>query len=323
MLLLLTILLVVGAAVMLLVGLIAKSNPFIYVSIAMSLGAAATLVVLTTLSKRRLRAAPSAAGPAPLADEPTAVMATPVGAMTGATAGFDIGGADVGGVDGDLEFPIEDYDELRVNEILPLLAELEADELELVRERESSTKARASVLGRVDALLEELGGAPDDEDRDAGDEVPPGGVADTVDVAAARVAQNQAAAGTFPIADYDELDEDEILGLLDELEPDELDEVFEREERGTNRDAILDRIDEIFEERDAAAAAGAAKKAPAKKATAKKATAKKAPAKKAPAKKAASATKKAGAKKAPAKKAATAAKKATAKKAPAKKAARR
>ena len=44
--------------------------------------------------------------------------------------------------DEDPIFPIEDYDELLVSEILPLLPELDADELHEVREREESGKGR-------------------------------------------------------------------------------------------------------------------------------------------------------------------------------------
>jgi hypothetical protein len=50
-------------------------------------------------------------------------------------------------------FPIEDYDDLRVAEILPLLPQLEADELEDVRDREVNTKARATIVAKIDELL--------------------------------------------------------------------------------------------------------------------------------------------------------------------------
>ena len=50
-------------------------------------------------------------------------------------------------------FPIEDYDDLRVAEILPLLPQLEPDELEDVRDREHNTKARATIIARIDELL--------------------------------------------------------------------------------------------------------------------------------------------------------------------------
>ena len=50
-------------------------------------------------------------------------------------------------------FPIEDYDDLRVAEILPLLPQLEGDELEDVRDREVNTKARATIVAKIDELL--------------------------------------------------------------------------------------------------------------------------------------------------------------------------
>src|SRR5207237_10860174 len=53
----------------------------------------------------------------------------------------------------DLEFPIADYDELRVAEILPLLEELEPDEIEVVRDREQSGRNRAVVLRKLDELI--------------------------------------------------------------------------------------------------------------------------------------------------------------------------
>jgi hypothetical protein len=50
-------------------------------------------------------------------------------------------------------FPIEDYDELRVAEIVPLLPELDPDELEEVRDREVAGRNRASIVARIDELL--------------------------------------------------------------------------------------------------------------------------------------------------------------------------
>jgi len=50
-------------------------------------------------------------------------------------------------------FPIADYDKLRVAEILPLLPELEPDELELVAERERAGANRTTVLTKINRLL--------------------------------------------------------------------------------------------------------------------------------------------------------------------------
>ncbi|MGH9121300.1 MAG: hypothetical protein ACRDYC_05040, partial [Acidimicrobiales bacterium] len=57
-------------------------------------------------------------------------------------------------------FPIEDYDDLRVGEILPLLPELDAAELAEVRDREAAGKDRGLILRRIDSLLSERGVAP-------------------------------------------------------------------------------------------------------------------------------------------------------------------
>ena len=59
-------------------------------------------------------------------------------------------------------FPIEDYDDLRVNEIMPLLPELYDDELEMVAERERDGANRATILNRIAELLgeEEPAAAP-------------------------------------------------------------------------------------------------------------------------------------------------------------------
>ena len=196
------------------------------------------------------------------------------------------------------DFPIDAYDDLRVSEILPLLDELDDAELVVVRRREDSGRARATVLSRIDDLLI---------------------VAAEEDAAPADATVSMSAIDDdSPIEDYDDLRVSEILPLLTELDGVELADVRRRESAGRARAMILNRIDEL-----SGGVAAAAKKAPAKKAGAKKAPAKKAVAKKAPATKAAAAkkapAKKAAAKKAPAKKAAVA-KKAPAKKAAAKKA---
>jgi hypothetical protein len=167
--------------------------------------------------------------------------------------------APAGGQDGDGPFPIADYDDLRVAEILPLLSELDADELDRVREREGGGKGRATILARIDELAV------------------PGAVVSTVAVPAEVDAE-------FPIADYDELRVAEILPLLSELDADELEVVADREERGANRQTILSRVDTLLETIDSAAlvaqssaappaAAVSPSKAPARKAGAAKASA--------------------------------------------------
>ena len=50
-------------------------------------------------------------------------------------------------------FPIADYDDLRLTEVLPLLPKLEPAELEMVRQRELQGERRATLLNRIDALI--------------------------------------------------------------------------------------------------------------------------------------------------------------------------
>ena len=56
--------------------------------------------------------------------------------------------------------PIADYDELGVAEILPLLDELDDDELETVAEYEERTKNRQTIIQAIDAIFEEPAPAP-------------------------------------------------------------------------------------------------------------------------------------------------------------------
>jgi hypothetical protein len=167
----------------------------------------------------------------------------------------------------DLEFPIADYDELRVAEILPLLEELEPDEIEVVRDREVAGRNRAVVLRK----LEELGGgvpAPAAGRRPAAPAVngtrqrptverpavePPadGGYED--EDAGYESAEEDFAQGgrgashvDFPIADYDDLRLTEILPLLPQLEPVELEMVRQRELEGERRATLLNRIDALI-----------------------------------------------------------------------------
>lgn len=333
MLLLLTIALVLVGAVALVIGFVNDAMFPIYLSIACSLLAAVVLVVFSRLSKARLE---PAGAPAAIVDEPTGPLL--VGRETTR----------------DADFPIPDYEERRVAEIVPLLSDLDRDELELVRAHEAEGRNRTTVIRRIDDLIAESDGAAVDEEEPAEeDEALVGAAAsfgrdeqDDLDEDFDEADEEDADVepDLFPIADYDELSVEEILPLLDELTLDELEEVGDREADGQNRAAILDRVDQLLDEGEAAEAAApkkaaatkaAPQKATAKKAATKKATAKKATTKKAPAKKAAAtgtkstakkaaASKKASAKKSPAKKSA-ATKKATgsksaAKKAPAKRA---
>ena len=335
MLLLLTIGLVLVGAVALVIGFVSSSQLPIFISIACSIGAGVVLTLFSRMSRRAAAPLAAGAGPAPLVEPTTALPDLDEVAGDGElvrTQAIPVATA------GD-EFPIEEYDDLLVSEILPLLAELDLDELDLVREREEAGKNRSSILKRIDQLVEELEGEPVavaagslDDPADDIDDAELDAVAGTL----ADTAREDAGLG---IANYDSLTVADILAQLDDLSDEELDEIAEYEERHANRRTIINAIDAMFEEgpvdapapvapvKKTAVKKAAATKAPAKKAAATKATAKKAATKAAPAKKAAATkatAKKAATKAAPAKKAAATkatAKKAATKAAPAKKAA--
>ncbi len=249
-LLLLTIGLVVVGAIALVFGFVQDSPGPIYISIACSVLAGVVLFVFSRMSRQPAGAAAGSSGATPSpsfsaeeAGEPTqAIAATPAAGEW----------SDEG------EFPIADYDELLVTEIVPLLSELELDELDLVREREQSGKARSSILRRVDALIAEREAEAPAEDE-IGDDLAVAGALD--DVAGDDDDE------LFPIEDYDDLRVNEIVPLLPELYDDELEVVAERERQGANRATILNRIEELLSESEEPAPA------PVKKTAAKKATA--------------------------------------------------
>ena len=294
-------LLVLAAAVTLVIGLLNSGLGLIYVSIACSV-AAGIVLALAVVRSRPERAAAPAAGTERLRaledEEAPAVTVVPSrGRRRGAEPEPQEEEEVAAGSDGEGVFPIADYDDLKVGEIVSLLPELDEDELDMVRDREEAGKNRSTILTRVEALS---GAAPAAASRggdwgswDRGDDEEPEEDEDLF------VADEE---GIFPIADYDDLKAAEVVSLLPELDDDELEQVRDREERTGGRATVLNRIDQLLGVEPAPA-----KKAPAKK----KAAAKKAPAKK-----------KAAAKKAPAKKKA-AAKKATAKKSTAKKTAKK
>jgi hypothetical protein len=308
-LLLVAIALVLIGVVTLIVGIFSDTLFWVFISIGSTVLAGVVLYVLYRLGRRQAVPAPvSAPAPAPAITEPTPVVPVataadvrepePVLVGAGAGAGSEYAPSES---DGDYDFPIAEYDELRVAEILPLLPELDAEELRTVRAREESGKARATILARIDDLAVS---------------------APAAFAPAAAPASSGTATATLPIAGYDDLKVAEILPRIRRLNADELEDVAGYEESHGNRQTILNLIDSRLEALEGRAPAPAAKKAPAKKAAATTTKAKKAPAKKAAAK-ATKAPAKAAAK-APAKKAATKAAKAPAKaatKAPAKKAA--
>ncbi|MGI9119123.1 MAG: hypothetical protein ACR2G7_03160, partial [Acidimicrobiales bacterium] len=233
--------LVLVATVLLVLGLLTGTGlALIYLSIACSFVAAIVLLVATVF---RRPAAETAAGPSPLASrveagEPASMGYTQASAPASSEGRVDdtaqvpaaassaaytparrqpamasVGGAGpmAGGDEADNFFPIEDYDQLKVGEILPLLPELYEDELDVVEGRERDTKGRVSVLKRIDQLRR-------------------AGAAEGVADASEEQLPADDGGDLFPIEDYDELTVGEILPLLPELYDDEL-PVVEAHER--------------------------------------------------------------------------------------------
>jgi hypothetical protein len=376
---LLSIALVIGALVLLVLGLLVdKGLGLIYTSIAASVVAAIVLIVSVRLDRDRPAAvadgpsalsdavsgsdpgptsveergapfvpeptapvavapepAPAAAEPATVAPIPEAVpdsQPAPIAAADDqqwapaeppvevAATEWAATGSDDGAWADDDFFPIADYDELTVPEILPLLPQLYPEEIPLIEERERATKNRTVILDTLTDLRSEVPSAPEP--------MPPPEPA----AAAATPPPPTAAPGAledlpFPIEDYDDLTAPAIIGVLDQLEPDELAEVRAHEAAHAQRTEVLEAIDQLHAAAVEAPSTPAAvpEKAPAKKSTSKKSAAKKAAAAKAPARRTVAeqaAVEKPAAEKAPAKKAAakkTGAKRAATGKAAAKK----
>jgi len=129
-----------------------------------------------------------------------------------------------------MDFPIDRYDDLRVTEILPLLATLSADDLKMVREEEAAGKARASILSRIDGLLGRdvaggRGAAPAPAKRPA-----------------ARSSSSRAAAN-LPIDGYDNLTVPQIQARLVGLTAAELRKLRTYEQKHKNRAGVLQRIE--------------------------------------------------------------------------------
>ena len=201
-------------------------------------------------------------------------------------------------------FPIADYDKLRATELLSRLPELDRNQLEAVRDRETAGKNRFTILSRVDALLAAQEGpaweVAEDEWEAEADVVEPEAeeplvldaepleIGDEFAVveeeeweAAGEIEDDEvdelvSPADEFPIAGYESLTVGQILPRLSELDADELAQVRAREVQGRARGTILDRIDRLAAKSGTgagamampAAAARPARKAPARKAAA-------------------------------------------------------
>ena len=241
MLLLVTIGLVLIGTVSLVIGFVRNSLGPIYVSILCSVVAGVVLVLFSRMSRRQAATAAAGAGE-PAVELPEAPALSVVGAAEPEVAEEEeaTGAAEAARpgpetpLAGEPAFPITAYDELRVNEVVPLLAELDLDELDLVREHEERGKNRATLIKRIDDRIDELESAA--------------AVAPPSPPVPAAVPRSPEGAAALPIAEYDELSVTEILPLLDELDDDELETVAEYEERTKNRQTIIKRIDAIFEE---------------------------------------------------------------------------
>ena len=326
MLVLLSFALVLVATVLLVLGLLNEDGlMLIYISIGSSVAAAIVLMIALRRNKPRVEAK-KPPEPLPVAEEAPAAPVEP----TSAEATDDREWLAADWEEGDqVDFPIADYDDLTAGQILPLLPQLYADEVEVVEARERSTKSRPEILDRLAELRGDApaaaAAAPAVAPTDASSAPPAPG--------AWKYADDED--DWFPIEDYESLSAAQIRPLLGELDPEELGLVRTRELGLGRRRSLLDDIDRRLGTTSDAAPAPSKARAPAKKvapATKKpargtrKAAAparKAAPAKRAPAKKAAAAPTKAGPAKraAPTKRAAPATKKAApaARKAPAKK----
>jgi len=276
-----TILLVVIGAISLVIGFVQSSLLPIYISIGCSVLAAVVLLIFSRMTTKSQQVVTAGGGPMPLDERPARSDRTePVPAFAGTgligessseTFAPDGGfGGSMGDEPDDIDdddFPIERYDTRRVGEILPLLAELDLDELDLVREREEEGKGRATVLARIDQLIDQLeaedrqeaASRREEDEVDVDDEAdelaaPPAVARKSRTTQAVSVAALPEDDDYFPIEDYDDLRASEILPLLPELDDDELVMVRTREQAGPARPSVLRRIDALVAPADAAPA---------------------------------------------------------------------
>ncbi|MDE0803470.1 MAG: hypothetical protein OSA99_09115 [Acidimicrobiales bacterium] len=161
-------------------------------------------------------------------------------------------------------FPIADYDNLSVSQITPLLSQLEADELDEVRERELAGAGRKTILTEIDRLAdgsspEAPTPAPATRTKTAAKKTPAKKKAAAKKAPAkkatkakatkkkatkkARKTTKKSAAPRFPIADYDELTVADIRPRLTDLSDRQLRQVRERELAGAGRKTVLKDID--------------------------------------------------------------------------------
>jgi hypothetical protein len=213
------------------------------------------------------------------AAEPTIVSApaepAPADEVADATTEIPVTGGASEDADG---FPIAGYDQLRATELLAQLPALDRNQLEAVRQRESSGKNRFTIMSRVDSLLatkaEPAWDAADDsweDDTDAGTAASVDDDQAALDADLAMDSDDEwtvgddevdelvspSAESAFPIAGYDALTVGQILPRLSELDAGELAAVRAREAQGRNRGTILDRVDRLSARAGGRAGSGA------------------------------------------------------------------
>lgn len=255
--------LVLLATILLVVGLLNDDGlTLIYLSI----GASFTAAVVLYLAFRRSgpKADVGSEAPSPLADDiapsllaedvtavrradeatgvvPAAAPAPAAVAVDTAATDDEWGADDTEWEDEvDDDFPIADYDELTVAEILPLLPQLYSDELPLVGERERNGKSRSTILKRLDELGR-TGTEADAAEAASVAEAEPAAPAPAVEPIS--LSDEEDDGYLFPIADYDDLSVSQILPLLPQLELDELEDVRAREVAGADRSTLIAEID--------------------------------------------------------------------------------
>ncbi|MBW3610356.1 MAG: hypothetical protein KY438_02325, partial [Actinobacteria bacterium] len=262
------------ALVLLVLGLISGSGLGLIIASIVSSVLAGIVLLVSTVTRRPDEETRPAAAPAPSpvqerqgqeaptisyapvsaasepADEPTApvpVAASPTYTPAARRPALATVGAPAPGSDSDDDFfPIEDYDELKVSEILPLVPELYPDELDMVEARERATKGRITVLNRIDEVRRRMGDtATETAVPEQGDVVLVGAVPMEAVPMEESTTVSEEDDDVFPIEDYDELTVGEIMPLLPELYPDELDVVERRERAGRGRVAIINGIAEL------------------------------------------------------------------------------
>ena len=124
------------------------------------------------------------------------------------------------------DFPFPNYESMRATDILPMLSNLDEDDLKLVREVEAGGKARTSILSRIDALLARGLGLPG------------------VTAPAKRTpAKTSRAAANLPIADYDSLTVAQISSQLAGLSAADLRTLRTYEKRHKARSGVIQKIE--------------------------------------------------------------------------------